>query len=111
MADYAKTNTPIDAIFLVPPDESDFRLRAERAMVVNFKAVPQLGDELAEWAQRLRDTLGITNLNKQLPHGFDKIPRRCARSTRTRPGDALFAAAEKYNARYVVATRRLGPDL
>src|SRR5207302_3354086 len=66
IAEYAKENTPIDAIFLVPPDESDFRLRAQRAIVVNFKAVPQLGAELAERANRLRDTLSVRNLKPEL---------------------------------------------
>jgi hypothetical protein len=108
VAEYAKENTPADAIFLVPPDESDFRLRAGRAIVVNFKAVPQLGAELSEWAQRLRDTLGLTNLNHQLPHGFDKIGPAMRVIYKDRPADALFAAAQKYNARYVIATRDLG---
>jgi hypothetical protein len=77
--------------------------------VVNFKAVPQLGAELAEWAQRLRDVLGLTNLNTQLPHGFDKIPPAMRAIYRDRPADELFAAAQKYKARYVIATRDLGP--
>jgi hypothetical protein len=110
IAEYAKDSTPIDAIFLVPPDESDFRLRAERAIVVNFKAVPQLGSELAEWAQRLRDILGVTNLQKQLPHGFDKIGPAMRVIYKERPGDALFAAARKYDARYVIATHHLEPQ-
>jgi hypothetical protein len=110
IAEYAKENTPIDAIFLVPPDESDFRLRAERATVVNFKAVPQLGAELSEWAQRLRDVLGLTNLNHQLPHGFDKIPPAMRSIYKDRPADALIATAEKYHARYVVSMRHLEPQ-
>jgi len=110
LADYAKTNTPVDAIFLTPPDESDWRLRAQRATVVNFKAVPQLGAELAEWAQRLRDTLGLTHLNKQLPRGFDKIPPAMRAIYKDRPGEALFAVAHKYKARYVIATRHLEPQ-
>jgi hypothetical protein len=110
IAEYAKSDTPIDAIFLVPPDESDFRLRAQRAIVVNFKAVPQLGSELAEWAQRLRDVLGVTNLQKQLPHGFDKIGPAMRAIYKQRTGDELFAAARKYDARYVIATHHLEPQ-
>ena len=110
LAEFARNSTPVDAIFLVPPDESDWRMRAERATVVNFKAVPQLGAELAQWAQRLRDVLGLTNLNEELPHGFDKIPPAMRILYHARPADALFAAAKKYNARYVVATRHLDPQ-
>src|SRR5581483_10206351 len=98
------------AVFLVPPDESDFRLKAERATVVNFKAVPQLGAELAEWAQRLRDVLGVSNLNNQLPHGFDKIPGAMRVLYRDRPAESLVTAAQKYHARYVIATRHLEPQ-
>ena len=58
MAHFARDNTPLDAIFVVPPGESDFRLESRRAVVVNFKAVPQLGSELTEWAQRFARCAG-----------------------------------------------------
>jgi hypothetical protein len=110
LAEYAKEKTPIDAIFLVPPDESDFRLRAQRAIVVNFKAVPQLGSELAEWAQRLRDTLGITDLYHQLPHGFDKIGPAMRVIYHKRTGEQLAPVARKYHAQYIIATHHLEPE-
>jgi hypothetical protein len=107
VADYARQNTPIDALFLVPPNESEFRLRAQRAIIVNFKAVPQLGSELAEWSQRLRDVLGLDDLQKQLPNGFDKVGPAMGRLYDNRSADDLFAVARKYDARYVVATHHL----
>ncbi|HEX3356101.1 MAG TPA: DUF6798 domain-containing protein, partial [Tepidisphaeraceae bacterium] len=105
--DYARENTPIDAVFLVPPNESEFRLQAQRAIIVNFKAVPQLGSELAEWSQRLRDVLGLDDLQKQLPNGFDKVGPAIGRIYDHRTAEELFAVARKYDARYVVATQHL----
>jgi hypothetical protein len=108
VCDWAREHTPEGAIFLVPPEESEFRLRAQRAIVVNFKCVPQLDQELIQWDERLRDVLGLTNLYRQLPNGFDKIPAAMARIYSARTGDELFIAAKKYDARYVVASHGLG---
>lgn len=108
VCDWARENTPKDAIFLVPPAESEFRLTAQRAIVVDFKAVPQLGAELMQWDQRLRDVLGLTDLPTQLPRGFINIPRAMTRIYGERSGEDLFAVARKYDARYVVAINWLG---
>jgi hypothetical protein len=108
VCDWAREHTPEGAIFLVPPEESEFRLRAQRAIVVNFKCVPQLDQELIHWDERLRDVLGLSNLYKQLPNGFDKVPGAMAKIYAARTGNELFAAAKKYDARYVVASHGLG---
>jgi len=37
VCDYVREHTPLDAVFVVPPNEQLFRYRAQRAIVVNFK--------------------------------------------------------------------------
>jgi hypothetical protein len=108
MAEFAKQNTPVDAIFLTPPDESEFRLRGERAVIVNFKAVPQLGGELKQWSGRLKDVLGLDDLTNQLPNGFDKVGPAMRKIYNKRTPEELFDVARKYEARYVIATHDLG---
>jgi len=108
LARWARDNTPKDAVFLVPPDEESFRVHARRAIVVNFKGVPQLSAELPAWRDRLCDVLDLDIA------GLLALPRplgRTLRAIRERydevPPAHHFATGRKYGARYVVLTRRV----
>jgi len=100
-------NTPIDAVFLVPPQETDFRLYAQRAIVVNFKHVPQLSGEIIQWERRLLDVLGVPDVSG-FPHDYTKTLAAIGRLYEGRPAADLFAVAEKYGARYIVVDHSLG---
>jgi hypothetical protein len=103
LAAWAKENTPKDAVFLVPPDEESFRVHARRAIVVNFKGVPQLSAELPAWRDRLRNVLGLDT------KGLLDLPKPMGRTLmaiRARY-DALPPAhhgrvAARYGARFVI---------
>jgi hypothetical protein len=107
VCEWARANTPVDAVFVVPPDEQSFRLQAHRAIVVNFKNVPQLSGELGEWRDRLQNLLDVRDLRRALPSPF---PRTLAalrdryQKLRTRH---LINFAQRYRARYVVAVHPL----
>lgn len=106
VCDWALHNTPRDAVFLVPPDEQSFRLHARRAIVVNFKNVPQLSSELGEWRDRLQtvlDTDRLTSLPTPFPQTLDAMRSLYEKQSPER----LAAIARGYGARYVVSVHRL----
>jgi hypothetical protein len=99
---WAEQHTPVDAIFIVPPSETEFRYHARRAIVVNFKGVPQFSGELAQWRDRLENVLGIRDL--QILHGgFDKINPAMNELYAKRSADELIGIAHEYHAGYIVA--------
>lgn len=100
---HARDHTPKGAVFLVPPNEQLFRYHARRAIVVNFKNVPQLSIEMTEWRERLEAVIG-TPLST-LPKRFDLAHAAIALAYDDRPVDALIAVAKHYDARYVITTR------
>jgi hypothetical protein len=100
-------NTPIDAVFLVPPQETDFRLYAQRAIVVNFKHVPQLSGEIVQWETRLLDVLGVPDVSV-FPHDYTQTMAAIESTYEHRPGNQLADVAKKYGARYIVVDHRLG---
>ena len=109
LAAWARDHTPADSLFLVPPDEESFRVHARRAIVVNFKGVPQLSAELPEWRDRLRavldvDTAGLLALPKPLGRTLGAIRARYNEV----PAGRHFETARAYRARYVVLCRPAG---
>ncbi|MDB5318572.1 MAG: uncharacterized protein JWN40_203 [Phycisphaerales bacterium] len=102
---WARDHTPIDALFIVPPNEQLFRYHAQRAIVVNFKNVPQLSSEMAEWQKRLEAVLDqpLTNLPKRFDLAHAAIAARYD-ALRT---EHLTAVARQYGARYVITARPL----
>jgi hypothetical protein len=98
-------NTPVDAVFLVPPHEEPFRYAAQRAIVVNFKGVPPLRGELPEWRDRLKAVLNLDDLGA-LPKGMSAAGEAIEERYDALPPSHLAAVARKYNARYVLLSRR-----
>lgn len=50
---WIKTHTPTDAVFIIPPTIEGFRVRAERACVVDFKSMTFTNKEMWEWIDRI----------------------------------------------------------
>jgi hypothetical protein len=103
MCDWARAHTPVDAVFLVPPNEQLFRFRAQRAIVVNFKNVPQLSSEMNEWKERLQAVLGERLAD--LPKRYDLAHAAIARQFNAVSFEHLAAVARRYGARYLITTR------
>lgn len=103
---WARQSTPIDADFVVPPEETDFRLYAQRAIIVNYKHVPQLSGEIIQWRQRLLDVLGLGDLS-ELPQDYTRTMRGIETIYERRPAGALIEVARNYQAQYIVVDHAL----
>ncbi|MEA2707458.1 MAG: hypothetical protein QOF78_59 [Phycisphaerales bacterium] len=106
--DWIQKNTPADAVFLIPPDEQAFRLRARRAIVVNYKCVPQLSAELPEWRERLGQVLMLDI--RELPRPFDRTLKEIHRRYEGRQPEHYANVARRYGARYILLAHELPPD-
>jgi len=106
VCEFARQHTSVDAVFLVPPDEESFRLVARRAIVINFKGVPQFDGELAQWRDRLCVVLHLPTL-ENFPHRFDAALRAIGQRYAVLPDSVLVQAAESYGARFIVVPHPL----
>jgi len=102
---WAREHTPVNAVFVVPPNEQLFRFEARRAIVVNFKNVPQLASEIGEWRARLEAVLDEPL--SALPRRFDLAHAAIAARYDALSDNQLAAVAHRYGARYVVTTHPL----
>ena len=55
---WLRESSPKDAVFLTPPDLEGLRYLGQRAIVVDWKAVPLIPSELLGWYERLCDVTG-----------------------------------------------------
>jgi hypothetical protein len=96
VATWVRRHTPKDAIFLVNPSLGEFRITAERAIVVDFIAFPFQEQAMAEWQQRIFDCYGVPKAK-----GFDAVPQM--RDKFTKITDKKLAALRvKYGFDYAV---------
>ena len=54
----AAVHTAADAVFVVPPDFGVLRIVGQRALVVDFEAIPLLDEPMREWRERIRQVYG-----------------------------------------------------
>jgi hypothetical protein len=104
-----RRHTPADAVFLVPPGEQEFRLLAQRAIVVNYKAVPQLSMEMDQWQKRLQAVLAASDLRWYRGTFEHTLAAMNARFEK-QPPEHYRNVAEQFGARFVLVGHRLGPD-
>ena len=93
---WAQRSTPSEAVFLVPPYDDSFRIRAGRAEVVDFKSFAFADQAILEWYARL---VAVTGRALRLGDGFDAELRRAYDA---QPVASLVAVARSYGATYVV---------
>jgi hypothetical protein len=108
VARWSKQNTPMDSLFVIPPQDSLFRLESHRAAVISFKQVPQLAGELPEWRRRLQRVLDMPDaraLERPMYRTMVDIKLRYANL----PASHFIAVAREFGAEYVVTAREL-PD-
>lgn len=95
---WAKKNTPQEAIFLVPPEFESFRLLSNRAIVADWKAFPFQQKAMVDWAKRMCDIGNISNCR------YKNVSRDGVISGfRTLDEQAILTLAKKYNFTYLVS--------
>jgi hypothetical protein len=94
---WARASTPVDALFLVPPNHTKFRLHARRAIVVDTKSPPMYLDELVAWYSRLCTAVDADKLTAldEASEKYDALPP-----------DRLIAIARTFEAQYILVQRQ-----
>jgi hypothetical protein len=95
---WARTQTNVDTLFLIPPGLGRFRLLARRAVVIDTKSPPLRPDLLARWYARLC----AATLAQPGPTARELEVRYAALT-----GEQLTEVARTFDADYIVVARDL----
>jgi hypothetical protein len=101
---WIRDNTPVDAVFVIPPGVSGFQIGSQRAQFVNFKAFPFTPDASVEWLDRLIRIAPITDLE---PGGTPLQARLDAAFFSTDP-EYWSKVLDEENIDYIVRPRNQG---
>ncbi|MEZ4701612.1 MAG: DUF6798 domain-containing protein [Rhodothermales bacterium] len=105
METWARRETPVDAVFAVPPSLSSFRSGAQRAIVIDHKAFPYRDTDIGEWFTRLIDMAPIA-----LPERTDAtLMRRLDEAYEGLSAQELAERIDRYGIAYIVRETPL-PD-
>jgi hypothetical protein len=104
LAQWIRDNTPVDAIFTIPPDVQTFRINAQRAVVVDWMMSPSIPGDLEEWYRRICDTSGIDiNKVKQVPSmkqlidGYRNLDYSRAKLLQEKYGTSYFVVSKNHH--------------
>lgn len=100
---WVQAQTPVDAVFAVPPSWSGFRSRAQRAAVVTFKNFPFEDAAIHEWYQRLTDIAPLEMPERgspQLQAGLDG-------AFETLSSNQFRTLGQRYGFKYVIRSQPL----
>ena len=105
MAAWCRDNTPADAVFVIPPgskdyEVQDFRLKARRAIVADFKAITFTRSGLRQWRERIRD---LTNNVEFTLHGDRK--KELSEGYASLKAEEVRRLARKYGASYILVEK------
>ncbi|MDY6878146.1 MAG: DUF6798 domain-containing protein [Chloroflexota bacterium] len=100
VAQWALANTPADALFIVTPNYKSFRVKAERAIVVDFKSFVFDDDAMVEWLTRLKAVVGRDSLT--LGYGYGQE----LKAYNSQSPERLLKTADIYGADYIVVRRQ-----
>ncbi|MEP7051644.1 MAG: DUF6798 domain-containing protein [Pseudomonadota bacterium] len=91
---WLRESSPKDAVFLSPPDLEGLRYLGQRAIVVDWKAVPLIPTELLGWYERLCDVTGRNVRSAGDMGGYGSLDQ-----------ERLALIASKYHPDYVILRR------
>ncbi len=105
MMSWVKKNTHQNSVFVAPPWRTDFWLKAERAMVVNFKSMP-VSIKSLEWYSRMV----ALNGGKKIENKGFKILNELEKNYPELTSDQLRKIQNDYGAQFYLNTKQR-PDL
>jgi len=94
---FIKKDIPKGSILLTPPYDGYFRIGTEKAIVVDFKALPFSELDMVEWYSRIKDVTNNQQIDLDEPRyttfkkGYNSLKE-----------EDIISLKEKYNFSYVV---------
>lgn len=97
--DWIEQNTPRDAVFIIPPTQEDFRMKASRAVVVSW-TIPKDSEAMVEWDRRMTEVCNTDT--SQYRSGNTRFERDCSNNFHNLTENQVMNLSKAYNANWIL---------
>ena len=101
--------SPKDALILIPPDNTRFRLDFQRSVVLDFRSLPFTDTGIREWSKRFNILISDPEISD--PIDYQNYPRNRIKKYQELSGQQLVEIAKNFGADYILTKKEWHPDI
>lgn len=104
-----RNRSPQDALILIPPDNTRFRLDSQRSVVLDFRSLPFTDLGIREWSKRFNILISDPKISD--PKHYQNFSKNRTNKYSEFSNEELVNIAKTFGANYILTRKEWHPDI